>query len=42
MPNNKTVAFVAECFGTVASATSTDNEATPLFSTAAELQRLAP
>lgn len=42
MPDKKTVAFVAECFGTVASATSNNNEATPLFSTAAELQRLAP
>lgn len=42
LPDRKTVAFVAECFGTVASATSAGGETRALFTTAAELQRLAP
>jgi hypothetical protein len=42
LPDRKTVAFVAECFGTVASATSAGGETRALFTTASELQRLAP
>lgn len=42
LPDRKSVAFVAECFGTVASATSNGGETRALFTTASELQRLAP
>lgn len=42
LPDRRSVAFVAECFGTVASATSAGGETRALFTTAAELQRLAP
>jgi hypothetical protein len=42
LPDRKTVAFVAECFGTVVSATSNGNETNALFTTASELQRIAP
>lgn len=34
--------FVAECFGTVATVTSTSNEAAEEFTTAAEVRRLSP
>lgn len=42
LPDRRTVAFVAECFGTIATVTSNDNEANALFTNAAEVQRLAP
>jgi hypothetical protein len=42
LPDRRTVAFVAECFGTIATLTSNDNEANALFTNAAEVQRLAP
>ncbi len=42
LPDRRSVAFVAECFGTVASATSAGGETRALFTTVAELQRLAP
>ena len=37
-----TYAFVAECFGTVATVTSRSNESALEFTTAAEVRRLAP
>lgn len=40
--NIKTVAFVSECFGTVASATSQEDEASTEFTDAAEVRGLAP
>jgi hypothetical protein len=42
LPDRRTVAFVAECFGTVATVTSNDGEPNALFTSAAEVQRLAP
>ena len=38
----RTFAFVAECFGTVATITSNSNETTVEFTTAAEVSRLSP
>ena len=38
----RTFAFVAECFGTVATITSKSNEATVEFTSAAEVSRLSP
>jgi hypothetical protein len=38
----RTYLFSAECFGTIASMTSLDNEASTEFSTAAEVRRLSP
>ena len=38
----RTFAFVTECFGTVATVTSTDNESREEFADTAELRRLAP
>ncbi len=42
LPDRRTVAFVAECFGTVATVTSNDGEPNALFTSASEVQRLAP
>ncbi|MEZ4460221.1 MAG: hypothetical protein R3E66_10945 [bacterium] len=38
----RTYTFVAECFGTVATIRSTDNETDVEFTSAAEIRRLAP
>jgi hypothetical protein len=38
----RTFAFVTECYGTVATVTSTDNEANAEFTSASEIRRLAP
>jgi hypothetical protein len=38
----RTFAFVTECYGTVATVTSADNEANEEFTTAAEIRRIAP
>jgi hypothetical protein len=42
LPDRRTVAFVAECFGTVATVTSNESEPNALFTNASEIQRLAP
>jgi hypothetical protein len=38
----RTFAFVTECYGTVATVTSKDNEANEEFTTAAEIRRISP
>lgn len=38
----RTYAFVTECYGTIATVTSSDNEANAEFTTAAEIRRIAP
>jgi hypothetical protein len=38
----RSFAFVTECYGTVATVTSTDNETTEEFTNAAEIRRLSP
>lgn len=38
----RSFAFVTECYGTVATVTSNDNEANAEFTAAKELRRIAP
>ena len=42
LPDRRTVAFVAECFGTVATINSKSNEGAEEFNSPAEIRRLAP
>ena len=40
--DGRTYAWIAECFGSVATATSTDNETNAEFTNDAEVRRVAP